>query len=184
MPVRSARAGPPRPPQQAVTSAPHTTKYKNLKEGKNADYIPALAKVDPESVRHRARDGRRKGLHGRRHQDRSLDPVDLEGVHDGARDSGLGRQAIENNMGVDATGQVFNSIVAIEQHKGQRDEPAREPGCDHDDRAWSAARRPTTMWAKIIGHVRRLRRSSADRARGRVQVGGGDQSAQSGHRRC
>ena len=32
-------------PQQAVDAA--FAKYKGLKEGKNADYIPALAKVDP-----------------------------------------------------------------------------------------------------------------------------------------
>ena len=31
---------------QSALNAAHT-KYKNLKEGKNADYIPALAKVDP-----------------------------------------------------------------------------------------------------------------------------------------
>ena len=38
--------------QQAVDAA--YAKYRTLKEGKNADYIPALAKVDPEPVRHRA----------------------------------------------------------------------------------------------------------------------------------
>ena len=32
-------------PQQAVDAA--FAKYRTLKEGKNADYIPALAKVDP-----------------------------------------------------------------------------------------------------------------------------------------
>ena len=32
-------------PQQAVDAA--YAKFKGLKEGKNADYIPALAKVDP-----------------------------------------------------------------------------------------------------------------------------------------
>jgi len=32
-------------PQQAIDAA--FNKYKTLKEGKNADYIPALAKVDP-----------------------------------------------------------------------------------------------------------------------------------------
>ena len=37
--------------QQAVDAA--YAKFRTLKEGKNADYIPALAKVDPEPVRHR-----------------------------------------------------------------------------------------------------------------------------------
>ena len=30
----------------------------------------------------------------------------------------MGPEAIQDNMGVDATGQVFNSIVAVEQYKG------------------------------------------------------------------
>ena len=39
-----------------------------------------------------------------------------------------GLDAIENNMGVDATGQVFNSIVAIEQYKGAEMNPLVNPG--------------------------------------------------------
>ncbi len=50
-PVPSLRAQPHRM-QKAVDAA--YAKYKGLQEGKNADYIPALAKVDPEPVRHRA----------------------------------------------------------------------------------------------------------------------------------
>ena len=44
-----------------------------------------------------------------------------------------GPDAIANNMGVDATGQVFNSIVAVEQYKGTRDERHGEPRRDHRD---------------------------------------------------
>jgi hypothetical protein len=51
---------------QAALDAAYA-KYKDLQEGKNADYIPALAKVDSEHLRHRARHDRRQGLHrGRR----------------------------------------------------------------------------------------------------------------------
>src|SRR5574339_312491 len=42
MPALRAQAG---NPQQAIDAA--FNKYKTLKEGKNADHIPALAKVDP-----------------------------------------------------------------------------------------------------------------------------------------
>ena len=38
----------------AGASTPPTRSSRTLKEGKNADYIPALAKVDPEPLRHRA----------------------------------------------------------------------------------------------------------------------------------
>jgi len=40
----------------------------------------------------------------------------------------LGPDAIYNNMGVDATGQVFNSIVAIEQYKGAEMNAMVNPG--------------------------------------------------------
>src|SRR4026207_2141923 len=43
IPVLRAQA--PASPQQAIDAA--YSKYRTLKEGKNADYIPALAKVDP-----------------------------------------------------------------------------------------------------------------------------------------
>jgi len=36
--------------------------------------------------------------------------------------------SVESNMGVDATGQVFNSIVAIEQYKGAEMNPLVNPG--------------------------------------------------------
>ena len=39
-----------------------------------------------------------------------------------------GPAAIENNMGVDATGQVFNSIVAVEQYKGAEMNAMVNPG--------------------------------------------------------
>ena len=49
--------------QQAIDAA--YGKFRALKEGKNADYIPALAKVDPEPVRNRPDHHRRQGLHRR-----------------------------------------------------------------------------------------------------------------------
>ena len=49
---------------QAALDAAYT-KYEDLKEGANADYIPALAKVDSEHLRHRSRHHRRRGLHRR-----------------------------------------------------------------------------------------------------------------------
>ena len=39
-----------------------------------------------------------------------------------------GADAIANNMGVDATGQVFNSIVAVEQYKGAEMNAMVNPG--------------------------------------------------------
>ena len=90
-------------------------KYKDLKEGKNADYIPALAKVDPNlfGIALVTVDG--KVVHRRRRQDRGLDPVDLEGVHDGAGDPGAGRGRRSKSASASTRpGMRFNSIIAVE----------------------------------------------------------------------
>ena len=89
-PARGPPPGRRRPTEiNAALKAAHD-KYKNLKEGSNADYIPALAKVDSEHLRHRARDDGRQGLHGGRHQVRGVDPVDLQGLHHGPGHGGAG----------------------------------------------------------------------------------------------
>jgi glutaminase len=102
--------------------------YKSLEEGANADYIPALAKVD-------------SNLYGI-----ALVTVDGKVYTMGDLDTEVSIQSISkvftmalvieqegpmsifNNMGVDATGQVFNSIVAIEQYQGEQMNPLVNPG--------------------------------------------------------
>ena len=104
--------------QRAVNAA--YTKYKNLQDGKNADYIPALAKVNsdlfgiavvtPDGKVYTAGDVR---------SEVSIQSVSK--VFTMARViQQSGEQSIADNMGVDATGQPFNSIIAIEQHKGSQ----------------------------------------------------------------
>ena len=103
-------------------------KYKNLQEGKNADYIPALAKVDPNlfGIALVTADGRVFTV-GDLNTEVSIQSISK--VFTMARvieDSGAA--AIEKNMGVDATGQLFNSIVAVEQFKGAEMNALVNPG--------------------------------------------------------
>jgi glutaminase len=125
------------------------TKYKNLQEGKNADYIPALAKVDPNIY----------GI--------ALVTVDGKGYTVGDITSEVsiqsiskvftmalvmeesGVDAIINNMGVDATGQVFNSIVAIEQYKGAEMNAMVNPGAITATSMVKGASREE-IWNKIL----------------------------------
>ena len=99
---------------QAALDAAYT-KYRSLRDGANADYIPALAKVDPNIY----------GL--------ALVTADGEVYTAGDVKSEVsiqsiskvftlakvmeeqGPDAIANTIGVDATGMRFNSIVSIEQ---------------------------------------------------------------------
>jgi glutaminase len=104
------------------------TRYQNLQEGKNADYIPALAKVDPKlfGIVLVTADGK---VYTSGDITTEVSIQSISKVFTMARvieDSGP--DAIRNNMGVDATGQVFNSIVAIEQFKGKEMNALVNPG--------------------------------------------------------
>jgi glutaminase len=103
-------------------------RYKGLKEGANADYIPALAKVDSNlyGIALVTVDGQ---VHTIGDVKSEVSIQSISKVFTLARvlqDSGA--EAILNTIGVDATGQVFNSIVAIEQYKGQEMNPLVNAG--------------------------------------------------------
>jgi glutaminase len=91
--------------------------------GKNADYIPALAKVDPKffSVVVVTADGEVYAM-GDAEQKFSIQSI--EKPFTAARDiEELGAQTVEKKIGVSATGLAFNSIVAIELQKESRPPP-------------------------------------------------------------
>jgi glutaminase len=93
-------------------------KYRSLQEGKNADYIPALAKVDPEiyGIALVTVDGKISTV-GDVNSEVSIQSISKVLTMAKVIEES-GPQSIANNVGVDATGQVFNSIVAVEQYRG------------------------------------------------------------------
>jgi len=103
-------------------------KFKGVKEGKNADYIPALAEVPSKLF----------GISLVTVDGKTYDEGDVKSLFSIQSISKVftlalvlqesGEQAVEDNIGVDATGQVFNSIVAIEQSKGFQQNPFVNPG--------------------------------------------------------
>ncbi len=107
----------PRPadPQGAVDSA--YNQYKALAEGKNADYIPALAKVDPNlyGIALVTVDGKvyTAGDTGTEVSIQSISKVFT--MAQVIQEQGL--DSIEKRIGVDATGARFNSIIAVEAVK-------------------------------------------------------------------
>ena len=104
------------------------TKFKDVKEGKNADYIKELANVDSKIF----------GI--------SLVTTDGQVYTKGDIDSKVsiqsvskafvmaqvieeqGHQVVQDKIGVDATGEVFNSIVAVERMRGKEINPLVNPG--------------------------------------------------------
>jgi glutaminase len=125
------------------------TKYQNLKEGKNADYIPALAKVDPNvyGIALVTMDGKVYTV-GDIKTEVSIQSISK--VFTMAlvmEESGV--DAISSNMGVDATGQVFNSIVAVEQYKGAEMNAMVNPGAIAATGMVRGANR-AEIWKKIL----------------------------------
>jgi glutaminase len=89
-------------------------KYKTLKEGANADYIPALAKVD-SNIYGIALVGVDGTVHTTGDIKSEVSIQSISKVFTLARVlEEQGPEAIEKTIGVDATGMRFNSIVAVE----------------------------------------------------------------------
>jgi glutaminase len=124
-------------------------KYKTLKEGANADYIPALAKVDSNiyGIALVTVDGK---VYTTGDIKSEVSIQSISKVFTMARViEEQGAMAIESNMGVDATGQVFNSINAVEQYKGAEMNAMVNPGAITATSMVSGANRDE-IWKKIL----------------------------------
>ena len=128
------------PPAPALTSAGVSAadintvldeaynKFINVKEGKNADYIKELANVDPKifGIALVTTDGQvfTKGD--------IASMVSIQSVSKAFVMAQIieesGHQAVQDKIGVDATGLKFNSIVAVEEHRGKEINPLVNPG--------------------------------------------------------
>jgi glutaminase len=90
-------------------------KYKDLEEGANADYIPALAKVDPNlfGIALVTADGK---VYTAGDVTTEVSIQSISKVFAMAQViQEQGPDAIAKTIGVDATGMRFNSIVSVEQ---------------------------------------------------------------------
>jgi glutaminase len=104
------------------------TKFKDVAEGKNADYIKELARVDPKifGIALVTTDGQvyTKGD--------ITSMVSIQSISKAFVMAQIieeqGHQAIQDKIGVDATGLKFNSIVAVEEHRGKEINPLVNPG--------------------------------------------------------
>ena len=99
-------------PQKAVETA--YQQFRNLQEGKNADYIPALAKVESElfGIALVTADGK---VYTAGNVTTEVSIQSISKVFTAAQviqEQGL--DSIAKRIGVDATGARFNSIIAIE----------------------------------------------------------------------
>lgn len=96
------------------------TQYKGLKQGKNADYIPALAKVNPElfGITLITADGQSFDIGDTKHQFSIQSISKVFTLADVLKNEGA--KLVEDKIGVNATGGKFNSIIAIEDNEKHR----------------------------------------------------------------
>lgn len=126
-------------------------KYKGLKEGANADYIPALAKVDSNifGIVLVTVDGKVYSVGDIESQ------VSIQSISKAFTMAKVteekGIDALPKNVGVDATGQVFNSIYAIEQNKGHEMNPLVNAGAITTT-SMVEGKSYNEIWNKILGY--------------------------------
>src|SRR5215470_11032183 len=131
-------------------------KYKDLQEGKNADYIPALAKVDPNvfGIAIVTTDGKVYTMGDVKTE------VSIQSISKVFTMAQViqeqGPDAISKTIGVDATGARFNSIIAIEGVRTVVGTGAPEMNALVNPGAISATsmvkgNSSDAVWAKIIG---------------------------------
>jgi glutaminase len=138
---------------QAALDAVHG-KYKDLKEGKNADYIPALAKVDSSiyGIALVTTDGK---VYTAGDVKSEVSIQSISKVFTMAKViEEQGVEAIEKRIGVDATGMRFNSIVAVEFAQkvlgGPEINPLVNPGAITATSMVGGASRDA-VWKSILG---------------------------------
>jgi glutaminase len=150
----SLRAQAPADIQKAVDAA--YAKYKTLQEGKNADYIPALAKVDPNlfGIALVTPDGKVYTA-GDVKTEVSIQSISkVFTMMQVIQEQGL--ESIEKRIGVDATGARFNSIIAVEAVKttigagAPEMNPLVNPGAISSTSMVKGAT-ADEVWKKIIG---------------------------------
>src|SRR5882672_3521250 len=152
--ISTLHAQAPADPQKTVDAA--YAKFKDLKEGKNADYIPALAKVDPNlfGIALVTTDGKVYTA-GDLKTEVSIQSISkVFTMAQVIQEQGL--DAIEKRIGVDATGARFNSIIAVEAVKTVVGTGAPEMNPLVNPGAISATSMVTgstadDVWKKIIG---------------------------------
>jgi glutaminase len=103
-------------------------KFKDVKEGKNADYIKELATVDPNifGISLVTTDGQ---VFTKGDIDSKVSIQSVSKVFTMAKViEEQGYQVLMDKIGVDATGEVFNSITAVERMRGKEINPLVNPG--------------------------------------------------------
>ncbi len=136
---------------QAVLQEAYT-KFKDNNEGKNADYIKALAVVDPHifGITLVTAEGKVYEVG----DTKALVSIQsISKVFTAAKVmQEKGDTFLQEKIGVNATGLAFNSIMAIEQHGGSASNPFVNAGAIQST-SWVEAKDADARWTKIKANM-------------------------------
>ena len=127
-------------------------KFKNNQDGKNADYIKALAIVDSKmfGITLVTPDGKVYEIGD------TKDVVSIQSISKVFTAAKVmqekGDKFIQEKIGVNATGLAFNSIIAIELHAGSASNPFVNAGAIQAT-SWVKAKDSKERWAKIYSNM-------------------------------
>jgi len=128
------------------------TKYKSNSDGKNADYIKALAIVDSSifGITLVDKEGNVYEIGD------TKEVVSIQSVSKvftaALVMSEKGSKFVQEKIGVNATGGAFNSIIAIEQHGGSASNPFVNAGAIQST-SWVDAKDSEERWLKISANM-------------------------------
>ena len=127
-------------------------KYKDIDEGKNADYIKALAEVDSKLFGITLVDSKGNVYeYGDTKAEVSIQSISKVFTL-ALMMSEHGDSFVAKKVGVNATGLPFNSIIAIEQHKGSPSNPFVNAGAIATT-SWVSAKDSKERWMKIKANM-------------------------------
>ncbi|RLA69746.1 MAG: glutaminase [Epsilonproteobacteria bacterium] len=127
-------------------------KFKNNQDGKNADYIKALAIVDSKifGITLVTPDGKVYEIGD------TKDVVSIQSISKVFTAAMViqekGDKFLQEKIGVNATGLAFNSIIAIELHGGSASNPFVNAGAIQST-SWVEAKDSKERWAKIYSNM-------------------------------
>jgi len=127
-------------------------KFKGDMGGKNADYIKALDEVDPNlfGITMVDTDGNVYEI------GKTKEKVSIQSISKvftlALVMSEKGDKFVKDKIGVNATGLAFNSIIAIEQHKGSASNPFVNAGAIQTT-SWVKAKNSDERWEKILANM-------------------------------
>lgn len=127
-------------------------KFKDNKDGKNADYIKALEIVDPKifGITLMTPDGKVYEVGD------TTEVVSIQSISKVFTAAKViqekGEKFLQEKIGVNATGLAFNSIIALEHQGGSASNPFVNAGAIQST-SWVEAKDSKERWAKISGYM-------------------------------